>query len=152
MHRSTESAHFPSRMLLVAQPSYLDLPALPSAAEEADCVQKLVPAGCIINITDSTTFAASVDSVLVNAPSAHILHLACHGQQDQDNPLRSGFDLQDGRLTLEDLMAIQMPYASLAYLSACESAGVDESRPDEGLNLAGAMIHVGFKSVIGTMW
>jgi CHAT domain-containing protein len=139
-------------MLLVAQPNYMDLPALPSAAVEAECVQKLVPSGCIMNILDSTTFAASVDSVLSNAPSAHVFHLACHGYQAQDNPLRSGFDLHDGRLTLEQLMGIRMPHAQLAYLSACESAGVDESRPDEGLNLVGAMIHVGFKSVIGTMW
>jgi CHAT domain-containing protein len=49
-------------------------------------------------------------------------------------------------------MHVRIPNAKLAYLSACESAGMDESRPDEGLNLAGAMIFAGFKSVIATMW
>jgi CHAT domain-containing protein len=49
-------------------------------------------------------------------------------------------------------MRMNMPNAQLAYLSACESAGVDGSRPDEGLNLAGGMIFAGFKSVIATLW
>jgi CHAT domain-containing protein len=49
-------------------------------------------------------------------------------------------------------MRVNTAHAQLAYLSACESAGMDESRPDEGLNLAGTMIFLGFKSVIATMW
>jgi CHAT domain-containing protein len=78
--------------------------------------------------------------------------MACHGLQDQEDALQSGFELQDGRLTIAQLMQINIPHGRLAYLSACESAGMDESRPDEGLNLVGTMIFVGFRSVIGTMW
>lgn len=77
----------------------------------------------------------------------HVLHLACHARQDQDNPLDSGFELKDGRLTLGQLMQVSMPHAQFAFLSTCESAGMDHSRPDECLNLAGAMIFAGFRSV-----
>lgn len=97
-------------------------------------------------------FTVPVHLALSSVKSASVLHLACHGCQDQDNPLNSGFELQDGRLTLGDLMRVDTPHAQLAYLSACQSAGMDASRPDESLNLAGAMLFVGFKSVIATMW
>jgi hypothetical protein len=94
----------------------------------------------------------TVNDAVEGAMNADILHLACHGHQDQNSPLDSGFDLKDGRLKLNKLMRMNMPNAQLAYLSACESAGVDGSRPDEGLNLAGGMIFAGFKSVIATLW
>jgi CHAT domain-containing protein len=81
-----------------------------------------------------------------------VLHLACHAHQDPHDPLESGFDLPGGRLTLSQLMKLNLPEAQLAYLSACESAAVDENQPDEAMNLAATMLFVGFKSVVATMW
>lgn len=104
------------------------------------------------SIKSSGAQGMTVAEAIKGALEADILHLACHGHQDQDSPLDSGFDLKDGRLKLSKLMRMKMPNAQLAYLSACESAGVDESRPDEGLNLASGMIFAGFKSVIATLW
>lgn len=75
----------------------------------------------------------SVDEALNTLKRAHILHLACHGHQDQNNPLDSGFDISDGRLTLGMLLHLNLPQAQPAYLSACDSAGMDESRSDQGL-------------------
>lgn len=138
------------RLLLVAQPAAGDLPALPNTQLEAACVKSVVPLESLIDLPDEA--GVSVEMVLKQVTNAHILHLACHGHQAQDNPLESGFDLRDGRLTLGQLMRVNIPNARIAYLSACESAGMDASRPDEGLNLAGAMILAGFTSVIATMW
>jgi CHAT domain-containing protein len=138
------------KMLLVSQSSPEGLPPLPHALAEVTRVQNIVPSETLIDVPD--THNISIDTVLDAVKSAHVLHLACHGQQDQENPLNSGFELQDGRLTLGRLMRVSMPHAQLAYLSACESAAIDEDRPDESLNLAGAMIFMGFKSVIATMW
>jgi CHAT domain-containing protein len=139
-------------VLLVAQPNATDLPWLPNAQREAELIRALIPPEYFANRSDIDSHGISVDTALNGASSAHIIHLACHGHQDQDNPLNSGFDLEDGRLTLGQLMRTTAPHAQLAYLSACESAAIDQTRPDEGLNLVGAMIFAGFKSVIGTMW
>jgi CHAT domain-containing protein len=83
--------------------------------------------------------------------SAHILHLACHGQQAK-NALESAFLLSDGRLTIQDLMAIRLPDPVLAFLSACQTATGSEDVPDQAVHLAASMLFCGFRSVVGTMW
>jgi CHAT domain-containing protein len=145
-------AYTKPRMLLIGQ-SLTDtgnLPELSNTQLEIDCVRSLIISNALIN--SSVARGMTVSDALEGAMNADILHLACHGHQDQNSPLDSGFDLKDGRLKLSKLMRMNMPNAQLAYLSACESAGMDESRPDEGLNLAGGMIFAGFKSVIATLW
>jgi CHAT domain-containing protein len=82
---------------------------------------------------------------------AHILHLACHGEQ-ADSPLDSAFLLSDGRLTIQDLMSIRLPNAVLAFLSACQTAKGSEDLPDQAVHLAASMLFCGFRSVVGTMW
>lgn len=136
-------------VLLAAQSSVVGLASLPNAQIEIDQIKTLIQAQPT-SLDDGQ--GMTVADIMSRLNDAHVLHLACHGHQDQDNPLNSGFELEDGRLTLGELMRLNIPQAQLAYLSACDSAGMDESRPDEGLNLVGTMIFVGFRSVVGTMW
>jgi CHAT domain-containing protein len=65
-------------------------------------------------------------TLLEKLPEATILHLACHGVQNAGDPLRSGFVMQDGLLTIDELMPIPLQHAFLAFLSACETAKGDE--------------------------
>jgi CHAT domain-containing protein len=83
--------------------------------------------------------------------SAHVLHLACHGVQEE-NPLESAFLLSDGRVTIETLMHIHGPDALLAFLSACQTAKGSADQPDQAVHLAASMLFGGFRSVVGTMW
>jgi CHAT domain-containing protein len=137
----------------VAQPEAQGLSRLPYAQEEAAVVRSIVPEDAIISLeTVDPAGDSMAESVLARLSEATILHLACHATQCRDDPLQSGFDLVDGRLTLRELMRIRHPRAQLAYLSACESAAVDGNQPDEAINLAATMLFVGFKSVIATMW
>jgi CHAT domain-containing protein len=124
-------------------------PSLRSARAEADRIQDIVPPA---GLTALSGHQSSLENVLKALPDVSVLHLACHGQQSQDDPLTSGFVLSDGRLTLKRLMELHLPHAELAYLSACETASTDEYQPDEAINLAATMLFVGFKSVIATMW
>lgn len=117
-----------AKMLLVAQPDSTGHPALPNARLEVECVRKLIPPGSFTNLPDAQ--GISIDAIMAHVTGTSILHLACHGHQDRQNPLNSGFDLEDGRLTTGQLMRVSTPNAQLAYLSACESASMDESRPD----------------------
>jgi tetratricopeptide (TPR) repeat protein len=96
--------------------------------------------------------AATVDRVTNRIQSADFVHLACHGTQDMDNALESGFHLSDGKLTVSELMNLNLDKAWFAYLSACETAKGDEEQPDQVVHLAAAMLHAGFKSVVATMW
>jgi CHAT domain-containing protein len=96
--------------------------------------------------------AAKVHEVRAALPRAHIVHLACHGVQDQKDPLSSGFCLGDGKLTVSELMDIKLDHAFLAFLSACETAKGDKEQPDQVIHLAAAMLFCGFRSVVATMW
>jgi CHAT domain-containing protein len=138
-------------VLAVAQPEVSAFNSLPMAREEVDTVKQLLSADHGIRALNISS-SLSVASALEHLPNVEVLHLACHGQQDPNNPLNSGFELEDGRLTLSQLMKVNIPNAQLAYLSACETASTDETRPDESINLAAAMLFIGFKSVIATMW
>jgi CHAT domain-containing protein len=130
--------------LLVCE-TYADggsLSHLPGSEEEACLVR-----GC---------FRAAQAHVL-NAHSPHMSiadlrsHLACHGVQDAD-PLSSALLMQDGKLTIEDMLQLNMPNATLAYLSACQTAKGDQNAPDQAVHLAASMLFCGFRSVVGTMW
>lgn len=95
----------------------------------------------------------SVENVLKKLPEASVLHLACHGNQDPDDPLNSGFVLADGkRLTIEELMKYRLPNAHTAILSACHTSSNDVEQPYESINLSSALIHLGFSNIVATKW
>jgi CHAT domain-containing protein len=95
---------------------------------------------------------ATIDGVAERIQTAHFVHLACHGTQDQARALESGFYLSNGLLTVSKLMHLSLDKAWFAYLSACETAKSDTNQPDQVVHLAAAMLHAGFKSVVATMW
>jgi CHAT domain-containing protein len=125
------------------------LPALPYALTEVDLIKEQLSGQDLIS-TDAED--QTISSVLQSIPQADVVHFACHGRQINADPLRSGFELSDGRLTLEHLMRLHIPRGQLAYLSVCESAAADANQPDEAVNIANAMLYVGFKSIIATSW
>lgn len=95
----------------------------------------------------------TVENIVEALPEANILHLACHAMQDASDPLRSSFILAEGkRLTVEELMKHPLPNAYIAILSACHTGSNDPEQSGEGLNLASAMLHLGFRSVVATKW
>jgi CHAT domain-containing protein len=104
----------------------------------------------ILNTVSFHTSRAQMHSFLEES-SAHVLHLASHGVQETD-PLQSAFLLEDGRFSIEDFMRLHLPHATLAFLSACETAKGDKRAPDQAVHLAASMLFCGFRSVIGTMW
>jgi CHAT domain-containing protein len=80
------------------------------------------------------------------------LHLACHGIQDRGKPIKSAVILEDGQLTLEEIINLNLPNAEFAFLSAGRTATVDEGLPDEAVHIAGGMMLAGYRGVVGTMW
>ena len=95
----------------------------------------------------------SVKNVIDKLPEATVLHLACHGEQNLKDPLKSGFILANAEvLTIEEMMKHRLPNAHTAILSACYTNSNDAKQPDESINLAFALMHLGFSSILATKW
>ncbi|EIN08479.1 hypothetical protein PUNSTDRAFT_68531 [Punctularia strigosozonata HHB-11173 SS5] len=149
-----------ARALIVAVPrSELPMWAdLPGASDESSAVRASLPKGAAISLTSPANKSSEDDSELTmqllidKLPQATILHLACHGYQDPENPLKSGFVMRDEMLTIEKLVPTPLPNAFMAFLSACETAKGDKDQPDQTVHLAATMLFAGFKSVIATLW
>jgi CHAT domain-containing protein len=105
-----------------------------------------------ITVLNETSAHPTVPEVLRCLSSdIHVLHLACHGAQRRD-PLASAFILRDADLSIQEIMKLDLKHASLAFLSACQTAKGDQNQPDQAVHLAASLLFCGFKSVIATMW
>lgn len=94
---------------------------------------------------------ATHNNVLAEMASSHIIHLACHGTVSRD-PLDNAVVLHDGNLKVDTLMRTSFVDARLVFLSACQTAQINPSEPDEFIHIAAAMLFAGFKGAIATMW
>ncbi|KAJ7108308.1 CHAT domain-containing protein [Mycena epipterygia] len=146
------------QMTAIIQPQAPNCSPLPGAREELKKIAQRVPSQCLTGLGETTP--ATVESALVHLRESSIVHFACHGIQDLDNPLDSGLILTDGRLKISEIMrrpegdngmGVQKSM-SLAFLSACETAKGDKAVPDEAMHLAATLLFAGFHGVVATMW
>jgi hypothetical protein len=95
-------------------------------------------------------------NVLARLPGCAIVHFACHGYTDAEDPSRSGLILHDHAsdpFTVARLAPVRLESARLAYLSACQTAVSPTSAiADEAIHLASAFQLAGYRHVIGTLW
>ncbi|KAK0217038.1 CHAT domain-containing protein [Armillaria fumosa] len=133
--------------------------SLPNTGKEIHALESILPSDDLIRLRDNvgsklaqTNSNVTVSQVVEQLLGASILHLACHGHQDQDTPLNSGFALEDGSLTVRKLFEMQIPCARLAFLSACSTAAGHERLPDESIHLGTTMLFAGFPNIIATLW
>ncbi|KAI0027684.1 CHAT domain-containing protein [Vararia minispora EC-137] len=148
--RSTDGPHIPTDedVLVVSQPNTPGCTSLPGAAAEAKTIlENHFPSSVLLSGEDAT-----VGAVLERISRFRTVHLACHGTQDLEDPLKSAFLLHDGRLELSQLMSTSTRSAELAVLSACQTAAGAAALPDEAVHLAASMLAVGYRGVVGTMW
>jgi CHAT domain-containing protein len=130
------------------------LPTLPHVEEEISNVRDAAESASV-SIEESGICigdAAVVTRVAEVFTSTNLVHIACHGKQSAVHALSSGFCLSDGSLSISRLMDLDLQNAFFAFLSACETAKGDEKQPDQTVHLAAAMLFVGFRSIVGTMW
>ena len=137
----------PFNTLAVIQPDTPDQKPLPYTLDELRKIEVHVPNDNLVKLV-----CGSVTDVISHLPAASIAHFACHGHQNTQNPLESALLLQDGPLKVSQMMQQSMPNASLAFLSACETAMGDENLPDEVIHLGATLLFSGFRGVVATMW
>ena len=85
-----------------------------------------------------------------------VIHLACHGQFNQEAPFLSGIDIppeaKDDRWTyLPDLFSLRLD-CSLAALSACESGLSRFTSADELIGLSRGLFYAGAAAVMLSLW
>ena len=86
-----------------------------------------------------------------------VIHLACHGEFQDRQPLQSGLLLaagegDDGRLQVHEIFGMDLRNASLVTLSACETALGTISTGDDMVGLSRAFIYAGTPSLIASLW
>ncbi|KIM74613.1 hypothetical protein PILCRDRAFT_14277 [Piloderma croceum F 1598] len=134
-------------MMVVIQPDTPGQKSLPYTLDELRKIEAHVPNNHMIKLVHG-----SVNEVISHLPTASVIHFACHGQQNRRNPLECALLLQDGPLKVSQIMQQPMSNASLAFLSACETAMGDENFPDEVFHLGATLLFTGFRGVVATMW
>jgi CHAT domain-containing protein len=155
--RAQANSQIPSvsmlKILLVgeAMSSSLDLPPLHNVKTELDLISTIAHRAHV-SVESIGEGNADILHVTGKLETAHLVHLACHGIQDLEDALTSGFCLRDGSLTISRLMELKLDTSFLAFLSACETAHGNEAQPDEVVHLAAAMLFAGFRSIVATMW
>lgn len=138
--------------MVVIQPDIPDGDPLPFTKEELHSIEKHVPSDSLVKLGVAGN-PATAEDVLSHLSTSQIVHFACHGEQDANNPLESCLILHGGtRLKINEFMKQLTPDASLAFLSACETATGAEQLPDEAIHLAASLLFAGFRGVVATMW
>jgi len=124
---------------------------LPSTEMEMGIIRKHVPVKSLVTLGVSGA-PASVEVIESYMPNSSIVHFACHGTQNQSNPLASGLHVDDGVLTIGRIIKQPLPHGSLAFLSACNTAMGVKKLPDEAMSLGACLLYSGFRRVVATMW
>ncbi|KAJ7120836.1 CHAT domain-containing protein [Mycena epipterygia] len=153
-----EQTFSPFNMTALIQPKTPGCSPLPATTEELRRIQQIVPKEWLTSLGNTDNMPATVQATLSHLPKSAIVHFACHGEQDPENPLDSGLFLADGRLKVSEVMRVKGDLESngshmaLAFLGACKTATGDEAVPDEAMHLAATMLFTGFHGVVATMW
>lgn len=118
---------------------------LPHAEDEAKAV------GAVLGVEPLLRAHAVPDALDAAAPTARVLHLACHAAFDRDSPLDSHIVLFGGRWRARDALSHRLD-ADLVVLSGCETGAAGALAGEELAGLAEAFLHAGSRAVIVSLW
>ncbi|PVF92184.1 TPR-like protein [Serendipita vermifera] len=145
--KSSISSSF--NLLSVIQPSAPGASSILNTKQELECIRNSVASRGHVVLEGK---AGTKKRVTTGMEECNWLHLACHGIQVPDEPTKSSLLLEDGRLTLEEIIRLDLPHAEFAFLSACQTTTGDENLSEEAVHIAGGMLLAGYRSVVATMW
>ncbi|MGI9252317.1 MAG: CHAT domain-containing protein [Thermomicrobiales bacterium] len=120
-------------------------PVAPRIAEEA--VEIAAALGGAELLGDG---AATVARVTAAGPRA-LIHFACHGRFDPENPRGSGLKLADRWMTVRDVSALRLA-GGLVTLSGCETGRAGVGAGDDLTGLVQAFLAAGAGTVLYSLW
>ncbi|WP_340384250.1 CHAT domain-containing protein [Streptomyces sp. SS7] len=83
--------------------------------------------------------------------SPDILHFTAHGVFDPHQPMRSGIELADGRLTAADILGMSLD-VDLVTLGACETGLGAATAGDDIIGLAWSLFCAGTPTALVSLW
>jgi CHAT domain-containing protein len=124
---------------------------LPFAAKEVESISWEYPGTQAFFRQDATE-----TNVKTSIGDYDIVHFACHGEFDRENPLFSGLllatdDQNDGRLEVHEIFGLNLK-ATLVTLSACETGLGKIEKGDDVVGVSRAFIYAGTSSIIASLW
>jgi len=138
----------PDRLLAIQDPQPVNQKPLLATAVEVQSICQFFSEGTILASTE-----ASHTAVISALPQADIIHFACHGGANWQQPDQVGLVLAHNQwFTMEDLYQLHLPNARLVILSACESGVVYPELPDEVIAFPWSFVHAGSDGVIASLW
>jgi CHAT domain-containing protein len=138
---------FGSALLLAAtQTPYCSLPALNFAAVEIDEAAKSLPGSIVLSGAEAVR-----RNLVRRQENVEILHCACHGEYDRDDPLLSRLFLADGPLYGYEIERFRFR-PRIVVLSACESGIQKRMGGDETFGLIRALVSRGAETVVASLW
>jgi CHAT domain-containing protein len=137
------------KFLSVIQPSAPGATSIPNKKQELECVQRRLGDREHVVLNGHT---GTKSRVMKEMSNSNWVHLAYHSTQRQDEPTKSSLILEDGHLTLEEIIKLNLPNAEFAFLSACQTMTGEETLSDEAVHIAGGMMLAGYRGVMATMW
>ena len=124
----------------------LERPELPAVRAEVAAVGRQLPGARVL-----LGSAARRSALRRFGRDAPVVHIASHAIFRGDNPLLSGIELADGRLTFYDLFDLRLG-ADLVVLSGCETGAYEVLEGDEVLGLARGFLYAGTASLVASLW
>jgi CHAT domain-containing protein len=120
------------------------------ASFESELVSKLYPN------TKSLSKSAATPEAVKEALSkgVGIFHFTGHGEHNLEQPAQSALILADKkRLTLRDILELDLSHCNLVCLSACETNLTSKvGLIDEFVGLASGFVAAGVNNVVGSLW
>ncbi|KAJ6548800.1 CHAT domain-containing protein [Mycena capillaripes] len=148
--RPQSELHGDLQLLAVSQPAAEGQTNIPKTRQEIRCIQQHAASKIQMQWLDKDM--ATIKNVQKGMKEARWVHFACHGVQNP-SPTESALLLAgSSQLTLSNIIALSLPNADLAFLSACQTATGSQELQDESVHLTAGMLLVGYRGVIGTMW
>ncbi len=149
----SSSSNAVTSALLVNMPETRDMSDLPYATNEVSKIAEVLES---YEINTRMVGNPNRDEVLQEFQRNDVVHFACHGVADSNDPSLSMVYLEDWikrPLNVRALLRLKGLKCKLVYLSACESAvGKDRALKEEGIHLSGGFQMAGVPHVVGTMW
>jgi CHAT domain-containing protein/tetratricopeptide (TPR) repeat protein len=136
----------PSVVIGVSRTTYLPLEMLGEVQLEVTAVAERL-ADCSVLRDDE----AGRRSLLGLRGDINVLHLACHAEFDEDDPLLSRLYLADGPVYAYELPALDA-HPRLIVLSACESGARAFEAGDESFGLIRPLLTTGCDGVLSSLW
>ncbi|PVF95881.1 hypothetical protein CPB86DRAFT_816821 [Serendipita vermifera] len=137
------------KLLSVIQGSAPGASSIPNTKEELKIIRSHLVGRTHVVLEDQEGTKARVMKAM---SGCNWLHLACHGVQKIDEPIKSALILEDGHLTLDEIIRLNLPNAEFAFLSACQTTTGDEKLSEEAVHIAGGVLLAGYRGVVATMW